>query len=82
MVQSKAINLKKNNPMQTIASTVGTPPNGISEDLVNVIQPTLNKNKGKTFQHSFTKLKNGQLIAEKYKYDLVNNWGERVSTQR
>ena len=40
----KAHKPEKNYPMRTIVSTIGTPPYGISRYLVNIIQPTLNKN--------------------------------------
>ena len=40
----KAHKPKKNFPMQVIVSTIGTPPYGISKYLVDIIQPTLNKN--------------------------------------
>ena len=35
---------EKNFPMRVIVSTIGTPPYGISKYLVDIIQPTLNKN--------------------------------------
>ena len=35
---------RKNFPMRVIASTTGSPPYGISRYLVDIIQPTLNKN--------------------------------------
>ena len=34
-------------PMRVIVSTIGTPPYGISKYLVDIIQPTLNKNQHK-----------------------------------
>ena len=71
MVQLKTINLKKYYPMQNIVSTDGTPPYGISKYLVNIIQPTINKNNNETIQHLFTKPKNGQLIPKKYKYPKI-----------
>ena len=37
--------------MRVIVSTIGTPPHGISKYLVDISQPTLNKNKGKV-KHS------------------------------
>ena len=40
----KAHKPEKNYPMRTIVSTIGTPANGISKYLVEIIQPTLNKN--------------------------------------
>ena len=36
---------EKNDPMRTIVSTIGTAPYGTSKYLVDIIQPTLNKNK-------------------------------------
>ena len=47
MAQSKRINRKKNFPMRVIVSAIGTPPYGISKYLVDIIQPTLNKNQHK-----------------------------------
>ena len=40
----KAHKPKKNYPMRTIVSTTGTPTHGIFKYLVEIIQPTLNKN--------------------------------------
>ena len=40
----KAHKPEKNFPMRTIVSTIGTPPYGISKYLVELVQPTLNKN--------------------------------------
>ena len=40
----KAHKPEKNFPMRVIVSTIGTPPYGISKYLVDIIQPTLNKN--------------------------------------
>ena len=40
----KAHKPEKNYPMRTIVSTIGTPAYGISKYLVEIIQPTLNKN--------------------------------------
>ena len=44
MAQSKRINRKKNFPVRVIVSAIGTPPYGILKYLVDIIQPTLNKN--------------------------------------
>ena len=41
----KAHRPEKNYPMKTIVSTIGTVPYGTSKYLVEIIQPTLNKNK-------------------------------------
>ena len=41
----KPTNKKKNFPMRTMVSTIETAPYGTSKYLVDVIQPTLNKNK-------------------------------------
>ena len=38
---------EKNYPMRTIVSTIGTPAHGISKYLIEIIQPTLNKNNSK-----------------------------------
>ena len=38
---------EKNYPMRTIVSTIGTPAYGITKYLVEIIQPTLNKNNNK-----------------------------------
>ena len=43
----KAHKPEKDYPMRTIVSTIGTPPYGISKYLVEIIQPTLNKNEYK-----------------------------------
>ena len=43
----KAHKPEKNYPMRTIVSTIGTPAYGISKYLVEIIQPTLNKNNNK-----------------------------------
>ena len=43
----KAHKPEKNFPMRVIVSTIGTPPYGISKYLVDIIQPTLNKNQHK-----------------------------------
>ena len=43
----KAHKPEKNYPMKTIVSTIGTPAYGISKYLVEIIQPTLNKNNNK-----------------------------------
>ena len=43
----KAHKQEKNFPMRVIVSTIGTPPYGISKHLVDIIQPTLNKNQDK-----------------------------------
>ena len=40
----KAHKPQKNFPTRVIVSTIGTPPYGISKYLVDIIQPTLNKN--------------------------------------
>ena len=47
MAQSRHINRNKILPMRVIVSTIGTPPYGISKYLVDIIQPTLNKNQYK-----------------------------------
>ena len=41
---TKHINQEKNFPKRVILSTIGTPPYGISKYLVDILQPTLNKN--------------------------------------
>ena len=43
----KAHRPEKNFPMRVVLSTIGTPPYGISKYLVDIIQPTLNKNQHK-----------------------------------
>ena len=43
----KAHKPEKSFPMRVIVSTIGTPPYGISKYLVDIIQPTLNKNQHK-----------------------------------
>ena len=43
----KAPKTEKNFPMRVIVSIIGTPPYGISKYLVDIIQPTLNKNQHK-----------------------------------
>ena len=43
----KAHNPEKNFPLRVIVSTIGTPRYGISKYLVDIIQPTLNKNQHK-----------------------------------
>ena len=43
----KAHKPEKNYPMRIIVSTIGTPANGISKYLVQIIQPTLNKSNNK-----------------------------------
>ena len=44
---TKHINQEKNFPKRVILSTIGTPPYGISKYLVDILQPTLNKNQHK-----------------------------------
>lgn len=72
----KAHKPEKNFPMRIVVSTVGSPAYGISSFLVNLIQPTLDKNK--------TRLKNSKSFVEQAKtwtigpgetqvsYDVVN----------
>ena len=47
MFLNKAHKPETNYPMRTIVSTIGTPAYGISKYLVEIIQPTLNKNNNK-----------------------------------
>ena len=56
----KADKPEKNYPLRTIVSTIGTPPYGISKHLVEIIQPTLDKNKHKVInsQSFVTEAKN------------------------
>ena len=72
----KAHKPEKNFPMRVVVSTVGSPAYGISSHLVNLVQPTLDKNK--------TRLKNSQTFVDQAKtwdigatetqvsYDVVN----------
>ena len=48
----KAHKPEKNYPMRTIVSTIGTAPYGTSKYLVDIIQPTLNKNKHRVISSS------------------------------
>ena len=48
----KADKPEKNYPMRTIVSTIGTAPYGTSKYLVDIIQPTLNKNKHRVINSS------------------------------
>ena len=48
----KPTNQKKNYPMRTIVSTIGTAPYGTSKYFVEIIQPTLNKNKHRLMNSS------------------------------
>ena len=48
----KAHKPEKNYPMRTIVSTTGTAPYGTSKYLVDIIQPTLNKNKHRVINSS------------------------------
>ena len=43
----KARKPEKNYPIRNVVSTIGTPPYGISEYLVEIIQPTLSKSQYK-----------------------------------
>ena len=74
MKQLKRIKQKKNFPMRVILSTIGTLHYGISKHLVNITQPTLNKNqyKGRTQHHLFRKLEHGELNQMKYKFHVTN----------
>ena len=72
----KAHKVEKGYPMRTVVSTVGTPTYGISQYLVELIQPVMNKNE--------TKLKNSSTFVNEAKmweissqevqvsYDIVN----------
>ena len=59
--------------MRVILSTIGTLHFGISKHLVNITQPTLNKNqyKGRTQHHLFRKLEHGELNQMKYKFHML-----------
>ena len=62
----KAHKPEKNFPMRTIVSTIGTPAYEISKYLVEIIQPTLNKNDNKiqnstSFVHEAKYCKSNQL---------------------
>ena len=48
----KAHKPEKDYPMRTIVSTIGTAPYGTSKYLVDIIQPTLNKNKHRIINSS------------------------------
>ena len=69
----KAHNPEKNFPMRVIVSTIRTLPYGISTYLVDIIQPTLNKNqhKVKTQNHLFRKLRHEKLNQMKYKIHMM-----------
>ena len=62
--------------MRAIVSTIGTPPSGISQYLVQLIQPTLNKSKYKiTNSSSFVNEANNWLVKRdlvQICYDIVN----------
>ena len=72
----KAHKPEKNYPMRNIVSTIGTPVHGLSKYLVNIIQPTLDKNE--------VRLKNSSAFVQRAKnwsisesevqvsYDVVN----------
>ena len=69
----KAHNPEKNFPMRVIVSTISTLPYGISTYLVDIIQPTLNKNqhKVKTQNHLLRKLRHEKLNQMKYKIHMM-----------
>ena len=48
----KAHKPKKNYPMRTMVTTIGTAPYGTSKYLVEIIQPTLNKNNHRVMNSS------------------------------
>ena len=48
----KAHKPEKKHPLRTIVSTIGTAPYGTSKYLVEIIQPTLNKNKHRVMNSS------------------------------
>ena len=61
-------------PMRAIVSTIGTPPYGNSQYLVDLIQPTLNKSKHKiTNSSSFVnETKNWLVKRNEVSYDIIN----------
>ena len=72
----KAHKPEKNFPMQVIVSTISTLPYGISTYLVDIIQPTLNKNQHevKTQNHLFRKLRHEKIEPDGIQdsYDVTN----------
>ena len=62
--------------MQAVISTIGTPPYGISQYLVELIQPTLNKNKYKIINLSpFANEAKNWLVKRneiQMSYDIIN----------
>ena len=72
----KAHKHEKCYPMRAIVSTIGTPPYDISQYLVELIQPTLNKSKYKiTNSSSFVNEAKGWLVKRdevQVSYDIVN----------
>ena len=72
----KAHKPEKCYPMRAIVSTIGTPPYGISQYLVELIQPTLNKSKYKiTNSSSFVNEAKDWLVKRdevQVSYDIVN----------
>ena len=72
----KAHKPQKNFPMRTIVSTIGTATHGLSEYLVKLIQPALNKNENRLKNSSsfIDKAKTWEISAEEVQvsYDVVN----------
>ena len=72
----KAHKPQKNFPMRTIVSTIGTATHGLSEYLVKLIQPALNKNvtRLKNSSSFVNKAKTWEILAEEVQvsYDVVN----------